>query len=260
MPSQTLALRLAGPLQAWGTQSQFNRRATDDRPSKAGIVGLLAAAAGRRRGEDVTDLLALTLGVRVDQPGVPLADYHTVSTLDSGPLPSANVNAKGWQVPTSPKKLTHVTRRDYLQDAVFVACVGGDEELLAALAQAVTHPRFPLALGRRGCPPTQPLLIPHETGVLWPLSVGEALRAIPWQAGWAVRADRRLGASVTVSATVDDNGDSDDLDVVADVPVSFDQRRRGYTSRRVRHFWVTLATGLEPSTRTEHDPFTLLGW
>jgi len=260
MPSHTLALRLAGPLQAWGTRSQFNRRATDDRPSKAGIVGLLAAATGRRRGEGITDLLALTLGVRVDQPGALMTDYHTVSTLDSGPLPSAKVNAKGWQVPTGPKKFTHVTRRDYLQDAVFVACVGGEGELLAALAQAVTHPRFPLALGRRSCPPAQPLLIPSEEGLLWNLSVEETLHALPWQAGSAARANRRLGASVTLSATVDDNGDSSDLDVLADVPVSFDQRRRAYTSRRVRHFSVTLATGLDASERAEHDPFTLLGW
>ncbi len=56
------------------------------------------------------------------------------------------------------------------------------------------------------------------------------------------------------------NGDSSDLDVLADVPVSFDQRRRAYTSRRVRHFSVTLATGLDASERAEHDPFTLLGW
>ena len=48
----SLVLRLAAPMQSWGTSSQFNRRATDDRPSKAGIVGLLACALGRDRGAD----------------------------------------------------------------------------------------------------------------------------------------------------------------------------------------------------------------
>lgn len=254
---KVLALRLAGPLQAWGTRSQFNRRETDDRPSKSGVVGLLAAAAGRRRDDDIDDLLGLTLGIRVDQPGTILSDYHTVSALDSGPLLSAKVNAKGWQVLTSPKKRTHVTRRDYLQDAVFVACVGGDESLLALLAEAITHPRFPLSLGRRSCPPSQPVLLPSETSSLWDLPLDEALRAIPWQATRAFRANRNVASWVTVSATVED---PQGPDVAADVPLSFDQRRRGYMTRQVRHFWVSLATGAQERDYVEHDPFALLGW
>lgn len=255
----TLALRLAGPLQSWGTTSQFNRRGTDDRPSKAGVIGLLAAAEGRRRGEDITDLLRLGLGVRVDQAGTLMTDYHTVSSLDSGPLPSAKVNAKGWQLPTGPKKFTHVTRRDYLQDAVFVACVSGEAELLRRLGEALTHPRFPLALGRRSCPPTQPLLITSPDGLLWGLPLSEAIRAVPWQAGRAARSSSRLGASVTVMATIED-GDGDDI--AADVPISFDPRRRGYTTRRVRHLSIQLPTGREaPAGQVGgHDPFALLGW
>lgn len=255
----TLALRLAGPLQSWGTTSQFNRRGTDDRPSKAGVIGLLAAAEGRRRGEDITDLLGLTLGVRVDQPGVLMTDYHTVSALNSGPLPSAKVNAKGWQLPTGPRKFTHVTRRDYLQDAVFVACVGGDADLLAHLGEALTHPRFPLALGRRSCPPAQPLLIPSPNGLLWDLPLSEAIATVPWQAGRAARNSTRLGASVTVIATIED---ADGEDIAADVPISFDPRRRGYTTRRVRHLSIQLPTGREasPEQVDSHDPFALLGW
>lgn len=259
MPDElTLALRLAGPLQAWGTHSQFNRRETDDRPSKAGMIGLLAAAQGRRRGEDIADLLRLNLAIRVDQPGTILHDYHTITSLDSGPLLSAKVNAKGWQLPTSPKKLTHVTRRDYLQDAVFLALVSGPTALVTNLAYAVTQPRFPLALGRRSCPPSQPFLLPSEEGTLWRGSPGELIETIPWQAGWAARQNPRLGASVVVSATVDDPlGD----DLAADVPVTFDPQGRGYTTRRVRHLWVSLPTGREETTGVvEHDPFSLLGW
>ena len=42
----TLLLRLAAPLQAWGSDSKFETRKTDREPTKSGVVGLLAAALG----------------------------------------------------------------------------------------------------------------------------------------------------------------------------------------------------------------------
>ena len=85
------------------------------------MLGLLATAEGHARGEDITDLVGLTMGVRVDQAGSLLRDYHTVSDHRGGPLPSTQVNAKGEQKNTSPAKPTYVTQRFYLQDAVFVS-------------------------------------------------------------------------------------------------------------------------------------------
>jgi CRISPR-associated Cas5-like protein len=40
----TLLLRLAAPLQSWGSDSKFETRKTDREPTKSGVVGLLAAA------------------------------------------------------------------------------------------------------------------------------------------------------------------------------------------------------------------------
>ena len=54
-----LLLRLAGPLQAWGVKSKFSIRATELAPTKSGILGMLAAAVGRRRTDPVEDLLTL---------------------------------------------------------------------------------------------------------------------------------------------------------------------------------------------------------
>ena len=85
------------------------------------MLGLLATAEGHARGEDITDLVGLTMGVRVDQAGSLLRDHHTVSDHRGGPLPSTQVNAKGEQKNTSPAKPTYVTQRFYLQDAVFVS-------------------------------------------------------------------------------------------------------------------------------------------
>lgn len=49
----TLLLRLAAPLQAWGTESKFESRRTQREPSKSGVIGMLAAALGLRRDADL---------------------------------------------------------------------------------------------------------------------------------------------------------------------------------------------------------------
>jgi len=267
-------LRLAGPLQSWGSQSQFNRRDTSGEPTKSGILGLLAAAQGRRRQDPIEDLLTLRLGVRTDQAGSLLRDYHTVSDLRRRPLLSAQVNAKGMQKQTSPAKLTYVTERFYLQDAVFVAAVCGPAGLLETLAAAMRSPSFPLALGRRACPPTQPLLIPPPGGesldapALWPGEPAVVLGHVAWMASepardaWrrnAKRDGRGLPATLPLPVTVDDE---DGHDVRADVPVSFAPRERGFTTRRVRQDWVLVPTGHDPADGEGplHDPFALLGW
>ncbi|MFI1203483.1 type I-E CRISPR-associated protein Cas5/CasD [Streptomyces sp. NPDC020883] len=82
----TLLLRLEGILQAWGTNSHFHNRDTLPRPTKSGVIGLLAAADGHDRDERRTDsddylplrtLTQLRFGVRADRPGVLVEDFHT---------------------------------------------------------------------------------------------------------------------------------------------------------------------------------------
>ncbi len=268
-----LVLRLAGPMQSWGGQSQFNRRDTLGEPTKGGVVGLLAAAQGRRRSDPIEDLLALRLGVRTDQPGSLLRDYHTVSDHRGRPLLSAQVTAKGAQKPAG-GKLTHVTHRFYLQDAVFVVAVSGPVPLLDALADAVRRPAFPLALGRRSCPPTQPLLLASEDAETprWRGTPAQVLQQVPWQASTAGRdaltraaKRRRVDAPATIDLpiTVDTEPGEPGHDVRSDVPVSFDPLQRRFTTRWVRQDWArAIPTGFSADTDspTPHDPFALLGW
>ncbi|MFG3093919.1 type I-E CRISPR-associated protein Cas5/CasD [Streptomyces sp. NPDC048202] len=273
-PSAVLLLRLAGPLQSWGVRSSFNRRDTGAEPTKSGVIGLLAAAAGLAREEPLGQLPLLRLGVRVDQPGTLLRDYHTVSDFRGRPLPQAGVSAKGIQKPTSPAKNTHVTTRFYLQDAVFVAVVEGPEDLLRTLDAAVHNPAFPLALGRRSCPPTQPVSLGLRA-----TDLETALRTEPWQSSsfarerYAARLGRERGldgpfhpAFIDRSATLEDEAGDD---VLQDNPVSFDPRARAFTSRRVRHTWLSIPTGYDSiddetsdghAQDMGHDPFALLGW
>lgn len=265
-----LVLRLAGPLQSWGTASQYNRRETGAEPTKSGLIGLLAAAQGRRRSEPIEDLLALRLAVRTDQPGSLLRDYHTVSDYRGTPLLSAAVDTKGRQKPAG-QKTTHVTQRFYLQDAVFVVAVTGAPDLLADLAHDVIRPRFPLALGRRSCVPSQPVLLRPDAQTaqpgreqLWATqpdeSAGGVLAAIPWQAGRHRRETLRRNATppaaVDLPVVYDDPAGND---VRADVPHSFAPDRRGFSTRTVRTGWVRVTTGF-PDATDVHDPFALLGW
>ncbi len=248
-----LVLRLAGPLQSWGTQSQFRRRDTAAEPTKSGIVGLLAAALGRRRVDPIEDLVALELGTRVDRRGTLLRDYHTLSDYRGRPLLSVSVGGDGRQKPVSTGSTTAVTRRFYLADAVFVAAIGGAPDVLTALAAAVRRPAFPLALGRRCCPPTVPLMLPTADGsALWDGSPLDVLHTVPWQGG------RRRGPGHPdgpLPVIVDDTQGSEQR---RDVPTSFAPRDRGFTTRRVRTEWVLL--GGTPPADPPHDPFALLGW
>ncbi|MGW7821869.1 type I-E CRISPR-associated protein Cas5/CasD [Streptomyces puniciscabiei] len=258
-----LVLRLAAPLQSWGGPSRYNRRETRPQPTKSGILGLLSAAGGRDREASLTDLVGLQLGVRVDQPGTLLRDYHTYSDYRGLPLLSAKANAKGQQTRTAPPKYTGVTRRFYLQDAVFVAALRGPRPLIEGLEKAVRNPVFPLSLGRRSCPPTGPVSL----GLRDDTRLEEVLKEVPWQAG-SHRRRQAKGSTVSLEATVEDpTGDQ----LAVDVPDTYDLKTGTRFGRRaVRHLWVTVPTGRtqpdHPTVDTgtagpsDHDPFALLGW
>ena len=127
-----LLLRLSAPLQAWGTEnSKFEIRKTGREPSKSGIVGLLAAALGIRRNEPekLRELNALRIGVRIDRAGKLLRDFHMAHA----------------------EKTSYLTERYYLSDAVFLVGLEGERELLERIEFALSHPVFPLFLGRRSC-------------------------------------------------------------------------------------------------------------
>lgn len=148
----TLLLRLAGPMQSWGTTSRFDERDSQLEPSKSGVVGLVCAALGRDRTEPVDDLASLRMGVRVDREGVLMRDYQT---------------ATGVMIATgkSDLKRTVVSPRYYLADAAFlVGLEGADTALLARIHDALRDPVWPLALGRKSFPPGLPVWLPDGLG------------------------------------------------------------------------------------------------
>lgn len=137
----TLLLRLAGPMQSWGTRSRFDERDSDLEPSKSGVIGLLCAALGIDRNEEklVLELARCRMGVRVDREGVLRVDYLTAQTEDGS---------------------TSISRRYYLADAVFLVGLEGQTPLLAEALQALKNPVWPLALGRKSYLPSPAVYLP----------------------------------------------------------------------------------------------------
>lgn len=210
-----LLLRLAGPMQSWGVDSRFSRRETLRYPTKSGVLGLLAAAKGLRRTESIEELMALRFGVRVDQPGRVMRDFHTAHDWRSGA-----------SMPLS--------ERYYLSDAVFVAGVEGDASLVEALDVAIRQPKFQLFLGRRSCPVSGRLTLGMSSE-----SLQGALRECEWQASPWYR--RRMPQNVSLRLVIDaqHGGSVEGGDVLRDQPISFDPRRREHGWRRVVHADVT---------------------
>ncbi|EPD68328.1 CRISPR-associated protein cas5/casd, subtype I-e [Corynebacterium pyruviciproducens ATCC BAA-1742] len=207
--THSLLLLLKGPMQSWGDSSRYKSRETAAVPTKSGILGLIAAAQGRRRSDPLEDLAQLRLAVRVDQPGTLLRDYQT---------------AQHWQVKEGPAEL--VTRY-YLADAAFVAAVESDDRtLLESMEEALRHPRFPLFLGRRSCPaPARLVLGIRDTDAV------QALIDEPWHASQHHRKARSLRVSLPIHRDAlpeETNGIA-----ARDVPISFSQEHRQYGWRRV---------------------------
>ncbi|GGO96988.1 type I-E CRISPR-associated protein Cas5/CasD [Actinomyces gaoshouyii] len=227
-----LLLRLAGPMQAWGVTSRFTVRDTEPAPTKSGVIGMLAAAVGRRRTDPIEDLLSLSFGVRKDQPGSVIRDFHTARTLDGKtPMPLSN--------------------RYYIADAVFLAGIEGDHSLLEGLNEALRRPVFPLYLGRRSCPPTQPVSLG-----LRPAPLLAALQDEPWQASqwFQTRRHGAFKAEVLIDQDAVPVTERRSAYASRDVPHSFDPRRRDYGFRQVERQWVEVGNAHPDS----HDPMAEL--
>jgi CRISPR system Cascade subunit CasD len=214
-----LLLRLSGVLQAWGTQSNFGVRDTGQEPSKSAVLGLLYAALGYGRGVPIHPKWAgLRMGVRVDQEGTVLRDFHTAGI-------DGIRSTDGRKVLT---KYPVVSNRYYLADARFlVGLESPDMELLERLHAALRAPVWPLYLGRKSCVPGEPVWLRDglrpQTGLL------TALTDYPWLGCHRNRTPEELRVVLE---------DEEGVVVRPDQPLSFSQRR--FAPRRVTTTFVSI--------------------
>jgi len=217
MSSETafLALRLEGPLQSWGFDSQYNRRNTGLMPTKSAIAGMCCAALGYSRGSDkertflirfrAAKMTAIAIPRDIQGRKIPvrrLQDYHTVMNTKT-----ANGGTKN----------CHITHRCYLADASFGIVLEGDRGLLEEAANALSDPVWGIWLGRKACLPTAPVcagLADDESNALHLLKIGN----LPLE---------KFTRQVEVGDFIDGQ------DSLADNPVSFDSGSREFSPRRV---------------------------
>ncbi len=210
-----LALRLEGPLQSWGFDSQYNRRNTGLMPTKSAIAGMCLAALGYPRGSDEEKkFLSFFKAVSMTSIAIPrqgdkkelsvhrLQDYHTIQ----------NTRKAGGGI-----KNCHITQRQYLTDAAFGILLEGDIPFLDTTAKALIDPKWGIWLGRKTCIPSVPVFagITSDRREAFALLIGEKSLKL-----------------FTRQEDVENFGDGSDS--LPDAAVSFASDRRQFAPRRVR--------------------------
>jgi CRISPR system Cascade subunit CasD len=231
-----LLIRLAGPMQAWGTQSRFSMRDTGLEPSKSGIIGLFCAALGKPRDESspasvgvptLADLAALRMAVRVDRPGTMAVDYHTAQNiLRAKSVPGRKPDLKDCELST----------RYYLADADFLVGFEGPDDLLRRIHAALGNPVWPLYLGRKSFVPSVPVQIPN--GLRTEGELLDVLKAEPlYKRTPSDKPDPSM--RLIIEDHVQGGGD-----VRQDVPINFVSADRAFATRQVRDEFYTISEEL----------------
>lgn len=234
-----LALRLEGPLQSWGFDSQYNRRNTGLMPTKSAVAGICCAALGFPRGSDqektflesfqnvrMTAIAIPRQGAKKELPVRRLQDYHTVG----GGYDPNNPNERGSITVSAEdgkprakngQSLAVLTHRQYLTDASFGVLLEGDTAFLMQIADALANPVWGVWLGRKACIPAAPVLAGLR------MDRDEAIKLF--------NLEKSFEAYIRQE---DVKSFADGKDSLPDMPVSFASGKRTFAPRRVRTWQV----------------------
>jgi len=169
-----LLFRLYGPMSSWGDIAVGETRPSFAHPTKSAVLGLIAAALGIRRDEEVKQQqLAENLGfaVCIESVGVPLADYHTAQ------VPSGKERHCTRRQELSGEKSelnTILSTRDYRCDGLHIIVLWQrkhDEWSIEQIKVKLEQPEFVPYLGRK----SYPAALPFEAQIVDTVSLAEAL-------------------------------------------------------------------------------------
>ena len=218
-----LAIRLIGPFQSWGFDSQYNRRNTGLMPTKSAIAGMCCAAFGYNRGcEEEKEFLVKFVKLQMTAIAIPrilkrqvyseekklelkvcrMQDYHTVENTR---------DAKG-----NMKKHAILTNRQYLTDASFGIILEGGKELLQEIAKQLINPVWGIWLGRKTCVPTAPVFAGLKG------SKDEALELL------GINSIGKYTSQIEVDVFAEGR------DSISDNPISFESDKRKFSPRRIK--------------------------
>ncbi len=161
--------QLYAPLVSWGEIAVGVERRSAIHPSKSAIIGLLGAALGINRDDEVRQKEladAVGVGVKVISSGTLLKDFHTIQApKDEGY--SFYSRAHELALPTN-KKSTIISKREYRCDALSMVAIWlkSEEFSLLQIVEALKKPHYHLYLGRKSNPlasPLQPQIVETPT-------------------------------------------------------------------------------------------------
>lgn len=236
--SGVLILRLAAPLQSWGTQSRFMIRDTGREPSRSGVIGLLCAALGKPRTAPLDDFATLRFAVRVDREGTVIRDFHTVGGgEDDHRILRHTIGIRKYGVSIASTGRANrgiLTERYYLSDARFLVGLGSEDMgYLEKLEKALRDPKWPLFLGRKACTPSEPILPPGSAIRSGSSDPVETLKKEPWQPREPFEKCPEALRIVYESPTGKKSGQPR-----RDLPISYMRDNRNYADRMVDYTFV----------------------
>lgn len=197
--TEFLLLTLYAPTASWGDIAVGQLRGSWHRPSRSAVMGLVAAALGTDRADQVGhDALEVGYGlaVRLDRPGTAMVDYHTAQTAPQSVVkkvpgqPRAALLAAG-------EPETMLSWRTYRQDALATVALWarpGARWPLEQLGDALRHPGFVLYAGRKASPlglPLNPEIVRADTLLGALLQRTARIAALEWPA--SARAEEYVG-------------------------------------------------------------------
>ncbi|TQE99040.1 MAG: type I-E CRISPR-associated protein Cas5/CasD [Spiribacter salinus] len=206
-----LVFRLYGPFASWGEAAVGPTRPSASYPGRAAVIGLLGAALGIRRDDDVRQRSlrdSVQVAVKQISAGVLVRDYHTAQVPQKQPRVTYYTRRDEL---SQPRKRIHtiLSSREYRCDGYWTVAVSltGTDWQLSDLAEALRQPRFHLYLGRKACP----LAAPVVPQIVTAAGIREALSSpFPALDGRSENdARQRLGAGTEVGYAWE--GESGDL-------------------------------------------------
>lgn len=229
---RTLTIKLTGLFQSYGKSAVFYRRTSYQYPTKSTVIGMIGAALGYRRDDPrIKELNHLQFAVRIDQPGRPITDFQNIE----------------YDKKHERRSLSY---RDYLQDAVFVAAIGGDDQQIDQIDFALHHPKFQLSLGRRANVPSGPLV----TNIFDDQQPYQVLESFKWQAAsWYKQKCNDPEFSTEIIADSNLIPDTKPSGYVKDNVGSFNPDHRWYFSRAITKVRVALQNDSYQGQNTDHD-------
>lgn len=209
---KSILLKFSGPLQSWGTNSNFEVRKTDFYPSKSAVIGMISAGMGLKRDDEkIKSLNELNFAIRVDQYGNILRDYHTAKKYkDNGSF-----------------ERTYVTNRYYLEDYVFVVGISHrDDSLMEEVVNALKYQYFQTYMGRRSNPLPMDFILEVSN-----LNLIDIIKNYDWQASQWYK-NKNKGKKIILEIYADSELIDNGYEVLRkDRVISFSQKDRKFGFR-----------------------------